>query len=786
MSLESHPSIKQILEEDAAWQQLARECPADISLIERPQELPKLTSNLSRLAQGLGNLISQKSSTEETPDVDHPTSIVLENAHESSTEIDDILHSIIAESDADAEAKRKIIQLAHQNISLFERALEEAKRKKISKSNTVLGRAERAIARSWDISELLANPILLISLHDTLRNYQSDNPQFRSLPEHLTNLLSKQFRNYFALEGTAISEDDTHGLFMLGDYAIANDDTDSQYKKLFLDSLIASLDSAKKASPANVLDHYAKILLAISRTPDDNHQKELLLSLLRILNKDRYLYISKAFFALAYQNNPNGYAIMQIEGELAAKHGVQINITTQDAGYIDSVVDYCSKNTQESDSIDFLSTLQGFVKANPDIAKKTQIKKQFSEELSAVYDKYFIELGGLIDELIETDISQDQLDGFIENNPQKALEQPIKEIADKYSAMYPHLADYFESFINAETNPIMEKYRSFEAGRADVSTTFKVAASVMDTTMGDQEIPDLDELLQVVPEIYKNGFLIRAIPITEQPEYISIDELPEYIFIDAELKINNRPAGSSPRAYIQYKGYMLLMRPATENDKKRLGPVEQLHYLEDTILPTERKLTASELNEILESIRQTILQESRIFVGRNGFITHFDINQIPTTVTMKRHSDKSATISGLIKIGDISVPFVFDSTRKLHFDNKDNTSGVRLELAVLLSSILQEFTCRPAVETEDGITTDAEKLFLKRVAYLSYLPQGKKFSKRQSDLFLEIEGRDLATVSNMRKLKDPLSRNSTYVTAVEYEIASGPIKLLYKPEDWLR
>lgn len=231
---------------------------------------------------------------------------------------------------------------------------------------------------------------------------------------------------------------------------------------------------------------------------------------------------------------------------------------------------------------------------------------------------------------------------------------------------------------------------------------------------------------------------------------------------------------------------MLLMRPATENDKKRLGPVEQLHYLEDTILPTERKLTASELNDILESIRQTILQESRIFVGRNGFITHFDINQIPTTVTMKRHSDKSATISGLIKIGDISVPFVFDSTRKLHFDNKDNNSGVRLELAVLLSSILQEFTCRPAVETEDGITTDAEKLFLKRVAYLSYLPQGKKFSKRQSDLFLEIEGRDLATVSNMRKLKDPLSRNSTYVTAVEYEIASGPIKLLYKPEDWLR
>lgn len=786
MSSESGRSIRQILDEDAAWQQLAEECPAEINIIERPQELPELTTNLNRFAQGLGKLLSQKEIIEETPVIERQNSIALVDEHESISEIDDILHSIIAESDTDAEAKRNTILLAHQNIRLFEQALEDAKRKKISKSNAVLGRAERAIARSWDIPELLANPILLTSLHDTFCNYQSDNPQFRTIPEHLTNLLSKQLNNHFALEGTAISEEDMYGLFMLGEYAIVNGATDPHYNKLFIDSLIASLDSAKKASPANVLDHYVKILLAISRTPDDKHQKELLLSLMQILNTDRYLYISKAYFAVAYQNNPNGYAIMQIEGELAAKHGVQINITTHDAGYIDSVLDYCTKNTQESDSIDFLATLNEFVKANPNLTETTHIKKQFAEEISQVFDIYFAGIGDLIDELTESDIPQGQIDDFIENNPQKALEQPIKDIVIKYSEMHPHLKDFFESFINAETNSVMKKYRSYEAGRADVSTSFKVAFNANDAVLNGIEMPDIDELLQYVPEIYKNGYLIRVMPIAEQPEPISIDELPETIFIEAEKEINKRPAGSSPRAYIKYKDYVLLLRPATENDKKRLSPVEQLHALESKVLPAERKLTASELKDMLERIRQTILQESRIFVGRNGFITHFDVNQISTTVTMKRHSDKSATISGLLKIGEIRVPFVFDSTRKLHFDNQDNHSGVRLELAVLLSSILQEFTCRPAVETEDGVTTDAEKLFLKRVAYLSYLPKGKKFSKKQSDLFLEIEGRDLATVSNMRKFKDPQSRNSTYVTAVEYEIAAGPIRLFFNPENWQR
>jgi hypothetical protein len=782
MNRDSERSIRKILDEDAAWKQLADEFPDDIELIDRPQELPQLTASLSQMAHALGGLLVQKSDNESTI-VNQQSADELEHTPESYSEIDEILHGIIAESDADAEAKRKIILLAHQNISLFEQALDEAKKKKISKSNAVLSRAERTIARSWDISELLANPILLASLHDTFCNYQSDNPVFKSLSEQLTSLLNKQLKYHFALEGTAISEDDMHGLFMLGEYSIINGATDTHYKKLFLESLIASLDSAKKASPSHVLDHYAKILLAISRTPDDNHQKELLTTLLGILNTDRFLYTTKAFFALAYQDNPNGFAIMQIEGELAGKHGVQIDIVSADTEYINSVVNYCSNHPHESDSIDFMATLREFVKENPNFSEALKIKKQFGEEISTVYDYFFAGLNTQISDLLESDNDDGLLEVFIDGNPMKALEAPVKEIVDRYSAQYPQLADYFTSFVNAETNEIMKKYRSYDAGRADVETSFKVANSALDAALSEDGVASIENLLQDLPEIYRNGFLIRAVPVTDYPEPIAIDELPQSIFIDAKDQINNRPAGSSPRAYITYKDYVLLMRPATENDKKRLGPVEKIQPLEGHILPEELQKSNNELRTALESIRQNILHESRIFVGRNGFVTHFEVNQIPTIVKMKRHADKSATISGLLQIGDIRVPFVFDSARKLYFDAQENISGVRLELAILLSSILHEFTCRPAVETEEGVTTDAEKLFLKRVAYLSYLPQGKKFSKRQSDLFLEIEGRDLATISNIRKAKDPFARNSTYVSAVEYEIAAGPIKLSFNPEN---
>ena len=88
MNRDSERSIRKILDEDAAWKQLADEFPDDIELIDRPQELPQLTASLSQMAHALGGLLVQKSDNESTI-VNQQSADELEHTPESYSEIDE-------------------------------------------------------------------------------------------------------------------------------------------------------------------------------------------------------------------------------------------------------------------------------------------------------------------------------------------------------------------------------------------------------------------------------------------------------------------------------------------------------------------------------------------------------------------------------------------------------------------------------------------------------------------------------------------------------------------------
>lgn len=204
-------------------------------------------------------------------------------------------------------------------------------------------------------------------------------------------------------------------------------------------------------------------------------------------------------------------------------------------------------------------------------------------------------------------------------------------------------------------------------------------------------------------------------------------------------------------------------------------PLERLNEIGFPIVDVD------DLREANVELATQIVAEQRRFMNTRGFsvpLSHPALEALGyQNFTFKKNEDDNRVTDVTINVRGEEIVLKLDQDLRFDFEGMPcDLPRIGESLYHVMLTVLYPALCGVSVKDNEGRETDLRHVFQTRVGYIGYLGEGKGYSDKKVEEFFEIEGRDLPTISEQRKVLDPTGqgRNSTYWKPVESDDPTKP------------
>ncbi len=150
-------------------------------------------------------------------------------------------------------------------------------------------------------------------------------------------------------------------------------------------------------------------------------------------------------------------------------------------------------------------------------------------------------------------------------------------------------------------------------------------------------------------------------------------------------------------------------------------------------------------------------------------------------VDFRKDPNLLRTMNATIHVDGVDVTVKLDQDFRIDLEGKHaDISTIGPSVQNVFLSILYPALCAVHAKDESGEAVEINKIVASRVGYIGFVREGYNFSADQAGYLLRDEGKDLATISEQRKVNGE-TRNSTYTRPKESDDPSLPPVKIFIP-----